>query len=394
MLINEDDCNIAFPSALDDRYIQPHGFTRQPTDQPPVTGLLATIHTARLFSHLRMALKPLAISPQIFQSMEIRFRATWAMFPESYQLHSQASLEAAALAPLLALQTARFLLHRRNISPLCAHSERIDALHRCNAVAQETANYIRRTLRTASGTVDPEAWHTKATQLASNMISLHLWRCILMLCFCGDYDLALICVHFSSAIGDTRRINTACGKNLAFFLDRLLDRIRSGNGGRRQLEYDEEMLVYTTGDLQGDGQHAWVWAGGSDTSGGPSPLSPLAPSTHTRHGSDGFMLGIKMESQSHSQLPLRPNPGSPSQNGTEEWAGWASIEHMILQLVEERRIRLAQPTPYYPPPHNPMKRVQLAPDAPPSPTRTGALPPVVSSSSSSSTSRISIANII
>lgn len=379
MLINDEDCDVGLPSSLEDRYIQPQGYARPRANEPPFTGFLAIIHAARLFSQSYRALKSTTSSPQTLQAFDDKLRSTLLSLPDSYQPGSSLPLEPTALTPLLALQTARFLLYRREISPAYRPHERAEALRRCTSVAQETTNYLSRTLHSTPDRPNTEAWRTKVVQLASNMICTHLWRCILMLCFRADYKAALMCLHLSSAIGGLRKINIACGKHIAFFLDRLLERIRSG-GRAHQLEHDEEMLAYVSGDLQSDPQHAWVWASSEST----SQLSPISPA-------QGEILGFSSDqTMQGTSLPLRPSPGSPG-SGT-RWDGWRRVEQMIHQLMEEHRAHLTQPTPYYPPPHNPVKRVQLAPGAgaPVSPPRSGTLPPPTPSS----TSRISIANII
>jgi hypothetical protein len=382
MLINEDDCDVSMPSSLEDRYIQSHGFARPRASEPPFTGFIAVIQVVRLFSPLYQTLKSSTITPQTLQNYDEKLHSKLSLFPESYQPTSDAQLEPAALYPLLVLQLARFSLHRRNLSPVCRPAERSDALRRCTTVAQDTAKYISRTLHGPPGKQASEkSWQTRITQLASNTICIHLWRCILILCFRTDYEAALMCLHMSITIGDLRKINTACGKNITFFLERLMDRVRSGNGGHHQLEHDEEMLAYASGDLQGNLEHSWVWAGGSGFASRPtSPYTSPGSGNHV-HDTDEHMQG--------TNLPVRPS-NAHFENETRDWDGWRRVEQMMHQLMEEHRARLAQRPSYYPPPHNPVKRVQLAPDAPSSPNKTL----VISPPTQSGTSRISIANII
>jgi hypothetical protein len=381
MLINEDDCDVSMPSSLEDRYIQANGFARSHISQPPLTGFLAVIQVARLFSPLYQTLKSSTINPQTLQSYDEKLHSKLSLFPESYQPISDAQLEPAALCPLFALQLARFCLYRRNLSPVCRPVERSEALRRCTAVAQDTAKYISRTLHGPPGKQESEkSWQTRISQLASNTICIHLWRSILILCLRTDYEAALMCLHMSITIGNLRKINTACGKNITFFLERLMDRVRSGNGGHHQLEHDEEMLAYASGDLQGSLEHSWVWAGGDFIAGSTSPHNSPGSGIDTRD-TDEHMQG--------TNLSLRPSNGH-SENGTKEWDGWGKVEQMMHHLMEDHRARLTQPPSYYPPPHNPVKRVQLAPDAPGSPNISLTMSPPVQSS----TSRISIANII
>jgi hypothetical protein len=208
------------------------------------------------------------------------------------------------------------------------------------------------------------------------MACLHLWRCMLVLCFRGDYDAAFMCLHVSTAIGKTRKINSACGKHLVFFLDQMLSRARSGRGSPQQLEHDEEILAYVSGDVQASVDHSWVWAGPNATTSSP-PSQSSSFDTLRSHVGDEPMRDV---------LPVRTTGGSPIQTEV-DWNEWTRIEPMIRQLMEENRPRSSN---YYPPPHNPMKRVQLAHETKLAPRP----PPPPPSPAPSSSSRISIANII
>lgn len=84
-----------------------------------------------------------------------------------------------------------------------------------------------------------------------------------MLCLRGDFKSALICAEVSSTFGDARPVNVSCGKYLAFFLDRLLQKAQLGL--RADLENDEEMIAYVSGDLQGNIEQSWVWHGKEST---------------------------------------------------------------------------------------------------------------------------------
>ncbi|KAF2124646.1 hypothetical protein P153DRAFT_390119 [Dothidotthia symphoricarpi CBS 119687] len=379
MLINEDDCETILPSSIEDRYIQSQSFYRPQTSSTPVTGTLAIIQITRLHSRLYQALKSSVIAQSVLQGFEGQFRDTMLLLPDTYQFNSGATLEAAALPPLFTLLSARFHLYRRNLSSTCHPSERAEALNRCTFIAQDTAKYISRTLHHSPKPGMERSWQARVAPLASSTTCMHVWRCMLVLCLRGDYDAVLMCLHFAAAIGDARKINVACGKYLAFFLEQLLDRVQNGHGSPQQLERDEEMLVYASGDLQGSLEHSWVWAGTNLS----SPVS-------AQHPPPNGSRAQRPDEPMRDALPMRPFSGSP-QNGTKEWDGWGRVEQLIRYLMEEHRPHHAQPLPsYYPPPHNPVKRLQLAPDVRPLPSTT--LPN--SSPAQSSTSRISIANII
>ncbi|XPS98758.1 hypothetical protein M3J09_007952 [Ascochyta lentis] len=370
MLINDNDCDISLPSPAEDRYVQPQGFFRTHANKAPFTGSLAVIQMTRMYAPLYQALKSSTLLPQTLQSFELQFRSRTQQLPEAYQACSTAALETAALPALFTLLTAQFHLYRRNMSPICHVAERREALRLCASVAQDTAKYISRALHSPPKAEMEKSWPARVAPMASHLTCMHLWRCILMLCFRGDYDAALMCSHMLSVTGNMRRIGVGCGKNLVFVLDRLLDRIRSGHGSPQQLEYDEEMLAYISGDVQASAEHGWAWAG-SDVASFPS--LPAAPYSASRPPSQD------------QAMRDRPSSASPAN----EWEGWGRVDQLIRQLMDEHRPRTAQAPTYYPPPHNPVKRVQLGPSEQ-SPPKPAPLP----SPAPSNASRISIANII
>lgn len=374
MLINEDDCEAPLPSPIEDRYIQAQGFTRSHAVSAPFTGPLAVTQITRLHAPIYQALKSSIIIPQVLANFDEQFRSRISLLPESYHPCSSAALDTTALPPLFTLLSAQFHLYRRNLTPVCRPPERAEALSRCISIAQETAKYISRTLHSPTRAGSEKTWQIRVASVASNMVCLHLWRCTLVLCFRGDYDAAFMCLHLSSAIGKTRRINGECGKNLAFFLEQLVSRVRSGQGSPQQLEQDEEILAYVSGDAQGSIEHSWVWAG----------KNMMAP-THSQHISFDTLRSHGGDELMRDALSPRIGSSSPKQDGS-DWSDWARIELMFRQLTEENRPRTAT---YYPTPHNPVKRVQLAPE-----TKLSPKPAPQPSPAPSSTSRISIANII
>ncbi|KAJ4337246.1 hypothetical protein N0V95_008383 [Ascochyta clinopodiicola] len=367
MLINDNDCDVSLPSPAEDRYVQPQGFFRTHANTAPFTGSLAVVQVTRMYAPLYQALKSSTLSPQTVQNFELQFRTRAQQLPEAYQIGSAAALETAALPPLFALLSAQFHLYRRNTSPVCHASERREALRLCASVAQDTAKYVSRALHNPPTAEMEKSWPARVAPMASSLTCLHLWRCILILCFRADYDAALMCSHMLSATGSLRRIGVGCGKNLVFVLDKLLDRVRSGHGAPPQLEYDEEILAYISGDVQASLDHGWAWAG-SDVAAAKSPASAL----YSAPGLDHAMRD-------------RPVSSSP----VHDWDGWGRVDQLIRQLMDEHRPRTAQAPAYYPPPHNPVKRVQLGP-VEQSPPKPAPLP----SPAPSNASRISIANII
>ncbi len=379
LLVHEDDCEISLPASVEDRYIQPQGLLRSRTEGAPFTGWVATIHITRLYSELLYVLKASVIPPQALQSFDEQFQTKLALLPEAYQSNSNLPLETAALPALFTLLSARFHLYRRNFSPASNVAERAEALRRCTLVAQDTARYISRFIHNPSKVEAERSWQARVSSIASNMVCMHTWRCMLVLCFRGDYDAALMCLHLLTAIGTIRQVNGACGRNMVFFLDQLLERVRSGHGNFQRLEYDEEMMAYVSGDAQGNLEQSWVWAG-TDLGSSTSPqLSPRS-TAQARGGLDDS----KREG---------PHTVDSTEQDDATWDDWGKVEHLIRQLIEDSRSRAAQAQAqvpmYYASSHNPVKRIQLGSEAR-SPPKSAPLPTTTPSSSS----RISIANII
>lgn len=331
----------------------------------------------RLYAPLQQALKSSVILSQTTESFDEQLRSKLLLLPENHQPDSSALLDARALPTVFVLLSARFHLYRRNLSPLASPAARVNALERCTSIAQDTAKYISRALYNhpvqETGKTDTE----RMAVVASNAVCLHMWRCVLVLCFRGEYDAALVCLHFLRALGPARKINAACGKNISFFVERLFERIHNGLGGSNQLEHDEEMIAYLSADTQGSLEHSWVWAGTSMAP--PVSVHDAAPGAVRSPGRDEIMRDRRPSRVTHSTL----------WNGSTEWDDWGRVEHLVRQLKDDRLHRNTQPPTYYPPPHNPVKRVQLSPDtySPPKPLSKA-------NSAPSSASRISIANII
>jgi hypothetical protein len=372
---NDNDCDISLPSPAEDRYIQPQGFFRTHANTAPFTGFLAMIQITRMYASLYQTLKSSMISPQTLLSCDVQFKSRAQQLPEAYQPTSLAALETSALPPLFALLTARYHLYRRNLSTVCHMTERREAIRQCAVVAQETAKYISRALHTPPTGEIEKSWPARVAPMASSSTCMHLWRCILILCFQGDYEAAMMCSHMLSEVGNMRKIGIACGKNMVFVLDKLLERVRNGHGSPQQLEYDEEMLAYISGDVQANIEHGWAWAGSDLTS--VKSVQGSAFEASRLPGQDQLVR----DAVSRDGAPALP---------TVEWEGWSKVDGLIHRLADESRARTAPSgAPYYPTAHNPMKRVQLGPNdrSPPKPT---TLP----SPAPSNASRISIANII
>jgi len=220
------------------------------------------------------------------------------------------------------------------------------------------------------------------------------------LAFRANFDGALVCVRACRAIGDMRKINIACGRNLSYFLERLTDKMRlfarrgvtggSGVGGwQRELEGDEEILALLTGDMQGDWECAWVWAGSEKrhsiataAGGGRSALEETSTSNLRMNGT-GNGSPERVDAPYSSLL---------TEKEINDWGGFERCERLIEGLREEQRRweggwRREGNAYYHRSSQNEAKRLHLAP--PETTTSTGS-----DGSTPVGASRISIANII
>lgn len=376
-LIHDHDCAVPLPSSLEHPETQKHNLCRSHADTPLYTAFVAIIEILQMYSSLLQTLRSSVVDHQALRSHDEQFRSSMSLLPEAYRPGSNAVFEVTAIPTVFTILTAQFHLYRRNMTILCHPKERTEALDRCVAVAKDTAKYISRALHNPSRPEAEKTWHSRVAPIASNMVCLHLWRCILTLCLRGEYDAALMCLHLSATIGNARKINNACGRHMAFFIYQILDRMHKYTNQSPPLDHDEELLAYASGDAQGSIEHSWVWTRANVS----SKTSPqVSPCSSTRHQA--------FDETMHDALPLRGSPTSV-EHTSEVWNDWRRLESAIRQLMEQSRARTSQTPNYYLPPHNPVKRVQLAHEdrLPPKPGNN-------STSTPSNASRISIANII
>ncbi|MBZ6376421.1 MAG: fungal specific transcription factor domain-containing protein [Kocuria palustris] len=308
VLINDQDCDIDLPCPVDEQYITEGG---KIPDSQQTTPLLATIHVVRSIGQLTRTLRSATISPATLETFELHFNTCLATFPSQFHPKTDQDLDPRSLAPVIYLQNARLLLHRHNISPFCPDMVRTSAMDYCVSTALDTANILSRCMRNYPTHPAPPSINDPRSHFAScasSLLCTHIWRCTLLLLFRGEYAAALACVQALSSIGDVRTVNAACGRYLAFFLRRLLVRIRPTEGHVPDLDRDEEMMAYVSGDMQGTSDGSWVW-----------------------HGSE---TGSQLEGMGIST----PTPSSrPTEMETDaEWAGWEWIEKTVQDLFTEQ----------------------------------------------------------
>ncbi|KUM58497.1 hypothetical protein ACN42_g8656 [Penicillium freii] len=310
VLINDQDCDIDLPCPVDEQYITEGGNV---PDSQQTTPLLATIHVVRSIGQLTRTLRSATISPATLETFELHFNTCLATFPSQFHPKTDQDLDPRSLAPVIYLQNARLLLHRHNISPFCPDIVRTSAMDYCVSTALDTANILARCMRNYPTNPGPQCPNDPRSHFASSAGSLlctHIWRCALLLLFRGEYAGALACVQALSSIGDVRTVNAACGRYLAFFLRRLLVRIRPSEGHIPDLDRDEEMMAYVSGDMQGTTDGSWVWHG-----------------SETGSQLEGMGMGVSTSTSSHHRTEMETDV---------EWEGWEWIEKTVQNLFTEQ----------------------------------------------------------
>ncbi|KAF2672623.1 hypothetical protein BT63DRAFT_132455 [Microthyrium microscopicum] len=380
----EDEHDVPWPNPPNEPYTNSHGVPK-PTTAPGANGTMPhIIPVIRLIPQLKRTLKSPNIASATLATWDEYFHSIIKSYPEHLQNNSTQSLEPFFLHSVFPLQVAQMLLYRHNLTTLCSPQERHDALNSCIRVAYDTVGYIRRVMRTTPPSPDgpminsldqSKTLNDRIRVQADNFICKHIWRTTLMLCFRGDYAAALECVRMSMVIDDMRKINIACGRNLSWFLSQLLSRVTTGQIGAHQLDLDEEMLAYATGDLQADPDNSWIWASDEVQSADGLATGPASAPAVT--------------APAPSPTPSEEEPKTALLTDPEvsDWGGWARVEALIQELITEQEKQKESQHRYSLSTHSSTKRVQLSPKD--TPTRSGASPaPPVGAS------RISIANII
>ncbi|KAK4556732.1 hypothetical protein LTR86_006303 [Recurvomyces mirabilis] len=326
--IDDDDCDASEPTPVDDDAIRPTGVILPPQGKMGPNGLMAVVPVVRITAQLKKTLKSRTIAAATLATYDDHFKSVMASYPDPFPINSSAHLDPRLLTAACSLQTSRFFLYRHNLSPSCRPQDRRDALDRCVSVARDTARYVERSMQqaqspSASGYFSPTHmanWAARFRTMAPAFFCNHLWRCTLVLCLRLDFASALTLVQASAAAGDMRKSNIACGRYLAFFLDKLIQRLRTGST-MQHLEMDEEMLAYTSGDMQGCAEEAWAWAG-SETGA-------------NLNQTNGFVAPDGM-TQPHGQVDMGPTQPL-SEREMQGWGGWEHIQRTLQGLLQEHQ---------------------------------------------------------
>ncbi|KAG6005941.1 hypothetical protein E4U21_007504 [Claviceps maximensis] len=310
-LIDDEDCDVSLPLAVDDQYLREDG-PRVPSGVEPLThSLLAVIHVVRSYTALVKALESPVLSAPQLTMFDTHFKKCLSTFPPACDPASTVALAPHFLAPLAYLFHARLLLHRHNLSPMCPPEVRLAAVEMCTHVALETASLISRTQSAADG--------------ATALLTSHIFRSTLFLLLTGYLDHATTCIRALASIDARRDITLSCGRFLAFFVSVLsTKRTEHANYLSHQspvdqasliisLGRDEELLAYVSADVQASPNRSWLWSL-QDRDGTPTKAQEYYNFHENSLFSSEQRTGLNEEER-------------------RDWIGWARLEAMARGLA-------------------------------------------------------------
>ena len=249
------------PSPIDDQYMVPGiPWASSPTPEQSTSPLLPMIQVIGAIARLLRILKSARLAKSALQAYELHFNQCVNAFPAQNRGGANGYIDPTELPPMIYVQNARLMLHRHNLTPICASIERSAALDHCVLVARDTAGFLRRSMQplgeSRSHNVEQDdTWENRMISASSAFFCTHVWRCTLFLCFRLDFENALACARASAIVGNARPANVNCGRYLRFFLREMISKLDQGT----QLDTDEEMIAYVSGDLQGSFENSWIW---------------------------------------------------------------------------------------------------------------------------------------
>lgn len=318
--IKEEDCDVELPNPISDDFINEElRWIGSPQDMTR-TALLPTAHVVGPIARLLRLLNGPQIAVDTLRTYDLHFDQIMQRLPALHQSHTDGYAEVTESMPFYYLQNARLMLHRHNLTPRCDQQSRAQAIRACADVAKVTATLLRRSMQDppSSETVDPSqdhnSWEKRLVAGASAFLCTHVWRCTLFLLFQLEFDAASTCTRASAVLGNARPINMACGRYLEFVLGQMIVKLRD----HINLDTDEELLAYISGDQQGSFQNSWIW--------------------HDHN--DGLQLDDRLQDEANGHVSRNHVPCSETDfEATErsEWAGWDRIPKLILGLAEEHK---------------------------------------------------------
>lgn len=324
-MVKEEDCNVALPSPIDDQYMLHDSNWSAPTPAQSTSALPSLVNVIGGIAKLIDLLKSQQIAPPVLEAYDAHFVKCMVDFPSQHRLQKDGYIDPIELPPMIYLQNARIILHRHNMTPICEPSLRSAAIDSCLSVAKDTASFLRRCMQElpaaspAQITTQDDTWEKRMVSAASAFFCTHIWRCTLFLCFRLEFEIALICARASAILGDTRPINTACGRYLEFFLQHLSSKMQSNV----QLDDDEEMIAYLSADHQGSFGVSWIW---QESKGDVHLGRP--------------MQGLRVEAEDNV---ISQSNGTPTfKNADLDWKGWGNILKSLNQLLQSKQRKESQ----------------------------------------------------
>lgn len=322
MSIDDDDVHIDLPSSLDDAPA-PNSETVAFSDSVSAEHILTTTAPIiRLVSRSSKRAASTLITPAMLSTVDAQLVNCMTALPLRCQFDGPDALDPPMLGPIIFVQNARLMFHRRYLSTGQSPDVRTAAIEQCVRTARDTCTLLARIMRVTPGSMSPQdqphapVWFDRLRDAVSAMFCLHVWRCTLFLCFRACFAEAIGCIEVLAAISSLRDVNLACGRNIQFFLDQLIGRFRRRDGA--DLAADEEMMTYVSGDLQASVEDSWIWR--DETTDEPA-------------SAEARLLTPTLGPQSS------PVDDTISSAGAEagDWAGWADLRSRLQDLVEEQK---------------------------------------------------------
>lgn len=323
LLVHDEDYDTEYPEPAEEEQIKSNG--EHSTEQ--FTPLSTIVRVVRSFQSLVELRKSSYIPRETLLSREDYLCTFFSSFPKTFQPSSSGFLDPRAIGPLVCLQNARLLLQRHNLTPACPSELRLEAIDNCVMVARDTATILSRCLDPSLSPKQAPAERSRVLATsASTLLCMHVWRCLLFLLFRRHYHPALVLVQAASAIGGARPVNLCCGRHVEFFLRLLYSRRQQGHSA--DLDEDEEMIAYVSGDLQSDPYASWVWQA-RDSGIDLRNLAKTVP-------------GLPSFDQVRSGLTNNVKHTALTDPERKEWSGWEKVEREIRFLHEQQQIQQQQ----------------------------------------------------
>ena len=313
-MILDEDCDTEYPSELE----EDEAGIFDPLHPQKVTTILASVHVARLMAPLAQLFRSLCIPYEALLRFEARLKNCLQTFPPCLQPDSSHPLDPLTISPILYYQNVRLLLYRHNMSPACSNDQRAAAIDSCAQTAQDTARIFHRCFSLSQSKEHTDA---KVKLAATSLSCTHVWRCLLVLAFRQMWEPFRILLRVSMLVGDSKAVNTSCGRHLSLFLQKLI--VHWQHNRFANIDSDEELLVLLSGDLQA-GTSSWLW-GESETG--------TFLSRRLKHSKGSYISATNAASATQADQSRYWN-STLTQEEMREWVGWSKINEAALWLEE------------------------------------------------------------